>query len=180
MIPWLIKILNPELEPIADGAFREGFEFIITAANNGMTREEEKAQKRCLHKAYLKSKQRLTEAIGQHEIDQMSLWALGNFEKSILADIGEGSHFGSDMESEHSYRSGSSVSLDEMDQNNIWRETNALDIGDQAVIRSWRSMVDRRFSHYPRHEAETERIHRRNREERGAKTATLYHRVYID
>lgn len=99
-----------------------------------MTREEEKAQERRLHKAYLKSKQRLIEAIGQHEIDQMSLWALGNFEKSILADIGERSHFGSDMESEHSYRSGSSVSSDEMDQNNIWRETNALDIGDRAVI----------------------------------------------
>lgn len=110
----------------------------------------------------------------------MSLWALGNFEKSILADIGEGSHFGSDMESEHSYHSGSSVSSDEMDQNNIWHETNALDIGDRAVIQSWRSMVDRCFSHYPRHEAETERIRRHNREERGAETATLYRRVYMD
>lgn len=124
------------MEPVADGAFREGFEFIITAANNGMTREEEKAQEHRLHKAYLKSKQRLTEAIRQHKINQMFLWALGNFEKSILADIGKGSHFGSDMESEHSYCSRSSVSSDEMDQNNIWRETNALDIGDRAVIRS--------------------------------------------
>ena len=95
----------------------------------------------------------------------------------VLGDLEE---VGYDTESENSYRSNSPVPLDEMENDNLWRTTGALDFGDTEIVHRPRVMFDRRFTHRPRYERKLEEIRRRRREQRGAETVTLFRPVYME